>query len=94
MTDSPTNASSIEAEASRQDWEEQNREHLAAIAARPPTPEQANLLAKLVAAKQRFVLMPEPQPVSPLDVPGVTPAAPSTREDILASIAAGRRRDA
>lgn len=40
---------------------------------------------------QSFVLTPEPQKVSPLDIPGITPNIPVTREDILQSINEGRR---
>jgi len=40
---------------------------------------------------QSFVLTPEPDSVSPLDIPGVTPANPITRDDILQSIQEGRR---
>lgn len=40
---------------------------------------------------QSFVLMPESQKASPLDIPGITPGAPVTREDILHSIQESRR---
>ena len=41
---------------------------------------------------QSFVLQPEPRTGSPLDVEGVTPAQPVTREDILAAIKESRER--
>lgn len=41
---------------------------------------------------QTFVLTPEPLIASPLDVAGVTPAQPISRNDILASIQESRRR--
>lgn len=40
---------------------------------------------------QSFVLTPEPDSVSPLDISGVTPANPITRDDILQNIQEGRR---
>jgi Antitoxin Phd_YefM, type II toxin-antitoxin system len=40
---------------------------------------------------QSFVLTPEPQRASPLDIPGITPSKPITRQDILQSIQEGRR---
>jgi hypothetical protein len=40
---------------------------------------------------QSFVLTPEPQSVSPLDIPGITPSKPVTREAILQSIQESRR---
>ena len=40
---------------------------------------------------QSFVLMPEPQKVSPLDIEGVTLSQPITREDILQAVHEGRR---
>ncbi len=40
---------------------------------------------------QNFVLTPEPQKTSPLDIPGITPSTPITREDILQSIQEGRQ---
>jgi Antitoxin Phd_YefM, type II toxin-antitoxin system len=40
---------------------------------------------------QSFVLTPEPQRASPLDIPGITPGQPLTREAILQSIQEGRR---
>jgi uncharacterized protein (DUF433 family) len=43
-----------EAEEIRQYWEEQYREPLAAIAARPPEPEQAVVRATLAAAKAKL----------------------------------------
>ncbi len=39
---------------------------------------------------QSFVVTPEPRHMSPLDVPGVTPRVPLTRDDILQSIQEGR----
>jgi hypothetical protein len=41
---------------------------------------------------QSFVLRPEEQSISPLDIPGITPTVPVTRDDILESIEEGRRR--
>lgn len=41
---------------------------------------------------QSFVLQPEPMTGSPLDVAGVQPALPVTRQDILAAIDEGRHR--
>ena len=41
---------------------------------------------------QSFLLRPEPSTASPLDVPGVTPAEPITRVEILAAVEEGRRR--
>lgn len=41
---------------------------------------------------QSFVLLPETQITSPLDIPGITPAEAISREEILACIQAGRRR--
>ena len=41
---------------------------------------------------QSFVLLPEPQHTSPLDIPGITPVQSISRDDILASIQEGRRR--
>lgn len=41
---------------------------------------------------QSFVLRPEPLAASPLDVEGVTPAQPITRDDILTAVAESRRR--
>jgi len=38
-----------------------------------------------------FILTPEPVKASPLDIPGITPDAPVTREEILQSIHEGRR---
>jgi len=43
-----------EAEEIRQYWEERYHERLAAIAARPPKPEQAVVRAKLAAAKAKL----------------------------------------
>jgi len=43
-----------DAQEIRQYWEERYRERLAAIAARPPKPEQAAIRAKLAAAKARL----------------------------------------
>ncbi|MFV9505690.1 MAG: DUF433 domain-containing protein [Oscillochloridaceae bacterium umkhey_bin13] len=43
-----------DAEAIQSYWEEQNRERMAAIAARPPKPEQAAIRAKLAAAKAKL----------------------------------------
>jgi hypothetical protein len=40
---------------------------------------------------QSFVLTPEPQKASPLDIPGITPRIPITRDDILQSVHEGRR---
>ena len=40
---------------------------------------------------QSFVLTPEPQKTSPLDIPGITPSTPITRKDILQSLQEGRR---
>lgn len=40
---------------------------------------------------QSYLLTPEPQPLSPLDVAGVTPSTPISRDDILDSIREGRR---
>jgi hypothetical protein len=40
---------------------------------------------------QSFVLMPEPEKASPLDIPGITPGKAVTREDILQSIQESRR---
>lgn len=40
---------------------------------------------------QSFVLTPETQNTSPLDIPGVQLAQPMTRQDILESIQEGRR---
>jgi hypothetical protein len=40
---------------------------------------------------QSFVLTPEPQKASPLDIAGVTPNRAVTREDILQSIQESRR---
>ncbi|MDO8672275.1 MAG: type II toxin-antitoxin system Phd/YefM family antitoxin [Dehalococcoidia bacterium] len=40
---------------------------------------------------QSFVLMPEPWQGSPLDVEGVTPSQPVTRESILQAVHEGRR---
>jgi len=40
---------------------------------------------------QSFVLTPEPQKASPLDIPGITPSTPISRKDILQSIHEGRR---
>ncbi|MBK9940560.1 MAG: type II toxin-antitoxin system Phd/YefM family antitoxin [Kouleothrix sp.] len=40
---------------------------------------------------QSFVLTPEPQKASPLDIPGVQLSQPLTREDILESIQESRR---
>jgi hypothetical protein len=40
---------------------------------------------------QSFVLIPEPDNVSPLNIPGVTAANPITYDDILQSIQEGRR---
>jgi PHD/YefM family antitoxin component YafN of YafNO toxin-antitoxin module len=42
-------------------------------------------------AGQSFVLLPEQQYISPLDIPGITPAQSISRDDILASIQEGRR---
>lgn len=42
---------------------------------------------------QSFVLTPEPQKASPLDIPGITPSTPVTRKEILQSIQEGRRND-
>ncbi len=41
--------------------------------------------------KQSFVLMPERATTSPLDVAGITPAQPITRDEIVQSIREGRR---
>jgi uncharacterized protein (DUF433 family) len=43
-----------EAEATRQYWEERNRERLTTIAGLPPKPEQAVIRAKLAAAKAKL----------------------------------------
>ena len=43
-----------DAEEIRHYWEEHNRERLAAIATRPPKPEQAAIRAKLAAAKAKL----------------------------------------
>ena len=43
-----------DAEETRRYWEEHNRERLAAIAERPPKPEQAAIGAKLAAAKAKL----------------------------------------
>jgi hypothetical protein len=40
---------------------------------------------------QSFVLTPEIRPASPLDVAGITPAQPISRDEILESIREGRR---
>lgn len=40
---------------------------------------------------QNFILAPEPVKASPLDIPGIVPATPVTREDLLLSIHEGRR---
>jgi hypothetical protein len=40
---------------------------------------------------QSFVLSPEPQQVSPLDIPGIIPQRAITREDILQSVQESRR---
>jgi PHD/YefM family antitoxin component YafN of YafNO toxin-antitoxin module len=40
---------------------------------------------------QSFVLRPEPQKASPLDIPGITLSTGVTREDILQSIQESRR---
>ena len=40
---------------------------------------------------QSFVLTPETQNASPLDIPGVQLARPMTRQEILESIQEGRR---
>jgi hypothetical protein len=40
---------------------------------------------------QSFVLRPEPQQTSPLDIPGITLRTAITREDILQSIQESRR---
>lgn len=40
---------------------------------------------------QSFVLTPEPLSVSPLDIPGITPSQPVTREVIIQSIQESRR---
>ena len=40
---------------------------------------------------QSFVLIPEQQNTSPLDIAGITPAQPISRDDILTSIREGRR---
>jgi Antitoxin Phd_YefM, type II toxin-antitoxin system len=40
---------------------------------------------------QSFVLRPEPQPASPLDIPGITLKTGITREEILLSIQESRR---
>lgn len=40
---------------------------------------------------QSFVLTPEPQKASPLDIAGITPRKTVTREDILQSIQESRR---
>jgi PHD/YefM family antitoxin component YafN of YafNO toxin-antitoxin module len=40
---------------------------------------------------QSFVLTPEPQKASPLDIAGITPRRAITREDILQSIQESRR---
>ncbi|HNP88403.1 MAG: type II toxin-antitoxin system Phd/YefM family antitoxin [Chloroflexi bacterium SZAS-1] len=39
---------------------------------------------------QRFVLMPEPAITSPLDISGIVPQQPVSRNDILQSIQEGR----
>lgn len=41
---------------------------------------------------QSFVLRPEPATDSPLEVLGVTPAQPITRDEILAAVEESRRR--
>lgn len=41
---------------------------------------------------QSFVLRPEATTASPLDVEGVTPVQPITREDIVAALEESRRR--
>lgn len=41
---------------------------------------------------QSFVLTPEPQKASPLDIPGVQLRQPLTRQEILASLQESRRR--
>jgi PHD/YefM family antitoxin component YafN of YafNO toxin-antitoxin module len=40
---------------------------------------------------QSFVLMPEPQKASPLDIEGITPSQAMTQEDILQAVHEGRR---
>ena len=41
---------------------------------------------------QTFVVRPEPSTVSPLDIAGIQPEQPITRDDILVSIQDGRHR--
>ncbi len=41
---------------------------------------------------QSFVLLPEQSTMSPLDIAGITPAQPISRDDILTSIQDGRER--
>ncbi|KPV50181.1 prevent-host-death protein [Kouleothrix aurantiaca] len=41
---------------------------------------------------QSFVLTPEPATASPLDIAGITPQQPVSRDDILQSIQEGRER--
>jgi hypothetical protein len=43
-----------EAEENRQYWEERNREHLEAMRALPPTPEQAAIRAKIADHKKKL----------------------------------------
>ena len=45
-----------EAEENRRYWEERNREHLEAMRALPPTPEQAAIRAKIAAHKKKLGL--------------------------------------
>jgi uncharacterized protein (DUF433 family) len=46
-----------EAEENRRYWEERNREHLEAMRALPPTPEQAAIRAKIAAHKKKLGLL-------------------------------------
>ena len=48
--------------------------------------------ARRNGAGQSFVLRPEAATASPLDVEGVTPVQPITREDIVAALEESRRR--
>lgn len=41
---------------------------------------------------QSFVLRPEPPSLSPLDIAGITPEQPISRDDIVISIQDGRQR--
>jgi uncharacterized protein (DUF433 family) len=46
-----------EAEENRRYWEERNREHLEAMRALPPTPEQAAIREKIAAHKKKLGLL-------------------------------------